>query len=305
MKKLSIQTGILGSALGILAGLVEFGIGAQIRPWIGNKENPAGLGILTLLLSGMAFVAINSARKIELQTNDRKLVVFLGVLIPALICFTTVGRLWYLPGLLLIITAFLLAYDGWIRSPRSGLPQMFSSAQWAGRIIGCIGSLLILASVGLAFWNSSFGLFQSDVLVNAKQARIEVLPMDFVRHADLSGSAPTVEDIEVSYVRIVYILLILGAALALIASLAASRVFLGIGCVVAVAGLALFILWLPGILAEVGPTQEIGGVLNPIESLAWGWYVSAIGTILILVASFLRLRWEQITKDATLDRNFI
>ena len=57
MKNLSIQFGIIGSTLGILAGLIELSIGAQIRPWIGNKENPAVLGLVTILLSGMALAA--------------------------------------------------------------------------------------------------------------------------------------------------------------------------------------------------------------------------------------------------------
>ena len=54
MKKPAIQLGICGAALGMLAGLIELSIGAQIRPWIGNKENPAVLGLVTILLSGMA-----------------------------------------------------------------------------------------------------------------------------------------------------------------------------------------------------------------------------------------------------------
>jgi hypothetical protein len=245
MKKAAFRLGTWGAALGMLAGLVELGIGSQIRPWIGNKENPAGLGLLTVLLSGIAFVAILSPRKNEIQTNDRKLVVFLGAIIPALICFTTVGRLWYLPGSLLIITACIHAFNFWIRSPKSVLPTTVSNTEGEVQITGCIGSLFILLSVGLAFWNSSFGLFQSDVLFNAEQVRVDVLPMDSVHHTYLSSSVTKIEDIEVGYVGIVYILFILGATIALIASLVASRLFLGIGDVVAVAGLGLFILWLP------------------------------------------------------------
>ena len=44
MKKLATTLGIWGATLGMLAGLIELGIGSQIRPWIGNKENPAILG---------------------------------------------------------------------------------------------------------------------------------------------------------------------------------------------------------------------------------------------------------------------
>ena len=44
MKKLATTVDIWGAALGMLAGLVELGVGSQIRPWIGNKEAPAILG---------------------------------------------------------------------------------------------------------------------------------------------------------------------------------------------------------------------------------------------------------------------
>jgi hypothetical protein len=288
MDKLAIQFGVLGSTLGALAGLIELSIGAQIRPWIGNKENPAVLGLVTLLLSGMALGAIVSARNLEMPTNDSKLAIFLGVLLPAVICFTTVGRLWYLPGPLLIITALLLAYEYWLSPSPAGSPGTFSSTEWASRIIGGIGSVVILAAVGLAFWKSQFGLFHYEVLVKAERVRFEVLPMDFVRRTYLSGSVTTVEDIEVSRVMIVYILLILGAVLALVASLTASRLFIGIGGSVAFAGLILFLIWLPGILAQAQHPSE--GLLNLIGSLGWGWYISTIGMSFTLIASLFRLR---------------
>ena len=64
MKKAALKLGTWGAMLGMLAGLVELSIGSQIRPWIGDKENPVVLGIVTLLLSGMALaVMISSSRK--------------------------------------------------------------------------------------------------------------------------------------------------------------------------------------------------------------------------------------------------
>jgi hypothetical protein len=287
IEKLAIQSGILGSALGILAGLIELSIGAQIRPWIGNKENPAVLGLVTLLLSGMALMAVMSARKLETPTSDSKLTIFLGVFLPAVICFTTVGRLWYLPGPLLIGTALLLAYEYWVSPSLSGAPETFSNTEWVRRIIGGIGSVTILTSVGMAFWKSQFGLFQSEVLGNAERIRIQVLPMDFVRRIYLSGSMTTVEDIEVSQVMIVYLLLILGAGLAFIASLTASRLFIGIGSAIVLTGLLIYLVWLPGILAQAQYTSE--GLLNLIGSLGWGWHISTTGMSLTLIASLFRL----------------
>ena len=65
MNRLAIQCGAVGSTLGVLAGLIELSVGAQIRPWIGNKENPVLLGFVTLLLSGMALWAVVSTRNLE------------------------------------------------------------------------------------------------------------------------------------------------------------------------------------------------------------------------------------------------
>lgn len=282
MKKLSIQSGILGSTLGILAGLIELSIGAQIKPWIGNKENPAVLGLVTILLSGLALAAFIVARKHEPQTNDGKLAIFLGALLPAAICFTTVGRLWYLPGTLLMVAVALLAYEFWM-TPQVKVTSGTSGPMW--RLMAVIGSLVILLSIGLAFWKSAFGLFHAEVLVMADRIRFDVLPMDFIRRTALSIGAMILENVEAGQVMAIYLFLILGAMLAFIARLTASRLFTRIGGGIAFLGLLLCLVLLPGILAQVYYTP---GYSILLKSLGWGWYVSAIGTSLILVASFLR-----------------
>ena len=62
MYKLAIQIGIWGSIIGASAGLIELSIGSKIRPWIGNKENPLVLGLVTLLLSATALLSVLAAR---------------------------------------------------------------------------------------------------------------------------------------------------------------------------------------------------------------------------------------------------
>jgi hypothetical protein len=141
MTRLACQFGVIGSVLGALAGLIELTIGAQIRLWIGNKENPAVLGVVTLFLSSMAFGAVISARNLASPTNDGKLAIFLGVFLPAVICFTTVGRLWYMPGTLLTVTALLLAYQYWFGVEPASLAGTSSNI---GRLVAGSGSLLIL-----------------------------------------------------------------------------------------------------------------------------------------------------------------
>ena len=284
MNKSAIQLGRWGAVLGMLAGLVELGIGSQIRPWIGNKENPAILGLVTILLSGMALAAVTVARKQEAHTNDSKLAIFLGVLLPAAICFTTVGRLWYLPGSLLVGSAALLAYQFWIAPSSNATPATSSDKGW--RLIAGIGSLVIFGSIGMAFWNSQFGLFQAEVLIGADRIRLAILPIDFVRRTALASGALAVENVEVSQVMIIYIQLSLGAVLAFIASLTASRLFTGIGGGIVLIGLILCLVWLPGIVAQVHYANDY---INLVRSFGWGWYLATAGMILIVVSSLFQV----------------
>jgi hypothetical protein len=280
MKKLALKLGTWGAMLGMLAGVVELSIGTHIRPWIGDKENPVVLGIVTLLLSVLAFVAVLIASKLDALTNDNKLAIFLGALLPAAICFTTVGRLWYLPGILLIVSVLFLAYEFWMKPQARDVPI---SSERTRRIIAAIGSLVILISIGLAFWKSAFGLFQVEIPVRVDRVRLEILPMDFVRRTALTNGASLIENIESSQVMVVYILLIVGAVLVLIASLTSSRLFTVIGGGVVLIGLLFFLIWLPWILSQA---QYTPGYLSLLKSLGWGWYLSATGMILFLSGVF-------------------
>jgi hypothetical protein len=100
---------VLGAVLGVIAGVVQWGFGAEISDWSGDKLHPEQLGLITVALSvvslAAARVAVSRPRRPSL---DRRLLAA-GVAVPALICFTTVGRLWYLPGPLLLVAAGLIA----------------------------------------------------------------------------------------------------------------------------------------------------------------------------------------------------
>lgn len=286
MGKLAIKLGKLGSALGILAGLIEICIGAHIRAWIGNKENPFVLGLITFFLSGIAFLSVFSDGNHIKPSNNRKLAIFLGVLLPATVCFTTAGRLWYLPGALLFLTSILLAYEYWVRESKESLPKKVSKKFWVYQIIGVIGSLFVLFPVIMAFINSNFGLFISETLVKADIFRFEILPMDFIRITNLSSRVTI--DIEVSLVMVVYISLILGAIISLISILAKSRIFKVIGGILIFSALVLFLFWLPGILAQT----EFHTVRfkNMMGSLGLGWYISSVGMSVIMSTSIFEFQ---------------
>jgi hypothetical protein len=110
--------GIAGATLGILAGAVQWAFGSEIPEWTGDKLHPVQLGIITIALSLIALAAVIRLDRDPPVSTTGLLGLVAAVLGAALICFTTVGRLWYLPGPLLIIAAGLL-----LAAPRGAPPR--------------------------------------------------------------------------------------------------------------------------------------------------------------------------------------
>ena len=94
-----------GVLLGICAGLVQLTLGATIPQWTGDKMDPAGLGLTTIVLSLVAAAALWQLRR-PLPTWARVACVLVSVACAA-VCFSTVGRLWYVPGPLLLLATAL------------------------------------------------------------------------------------------------------------------------------------------------------------------------------------------------------
>jgi peptidoglycan/LPS O-acetylase OafA/YrhL len=79
----------------------------------GNKLHPVQLGIITIALSLIALAAVVFAHRDPTISPRARVALAVAILLAAVVCFTTVGRLWYLPGPLLIIAAgVLLAGSG-------------------------------------------------------------------------------------------------------------------------------------------------------------------------------------------------
>jgi hypothetical protein len=100
--------GVTGASLGILAGITQWAFGNEIPKWTGDKLHPVQLGIITIALSLVALAALVLAHRNPALSPRARVALALAILPAAVICFTTVGRLWYLPGPLLIIAAGLL-----------------------------------------------------------------------------------------------------------------------------------------------------------------------------------------------------
>jgi hypothetical protein len=99
-----------GAALGVVAGVVQATIGSDIPTWTGAKAEPAALGVLTIVLALAAGGGLVVAHHPRARPGGRR-VALAVVVTTALICFTTVGRLWFIPGPLLLIGAALTVHS--------------------------------------------------------------------------------------------------------------------------------------------------------------------------------------------------
>lgn len=96
----------VAGVLGILAGTIQATFGTQIPDWTGAKAEPVALGLLTVAMSLLMIACAWAWR------DPGQLVPPLAATIPALVGFTTVGRLWYLPGPL-AISATVIGIRNW------------------------------------------------------------------------------------------------------------------------------------------------------------------------------------------------
>jgi hypothetical protein len=142
--------GIVGGTLGLIAGLVELTAGPSVRSWVGNKEDTTRLGLATVVLAAIALAAALGLTRRPQLSAPRRLALAAPLLLSGLICFTTVGRLWYLPGALLVAAGFLVAAD-----LRSEITEVVVAAERAWPAIltaalGCFYIFLGATALGLA-----------------------------------------------------------------------------------------------------------------------------------------------------------
>lgn len=136
MDELAGRLAALGAGLGVLAGVVDVAIGPSIRGWIGNKLNPTPLGVLTVILSSIALAAALRWTRPGGRDGGRRLGTILAFLLPAGLCFTTIGRLWYVPGALLLGAAALVTGA----STRSELAHAVNQHHWPTSLTAVLGA---------------------------------------------------------------------------------------------------------------------------------------------------------------------
>jgi hypothetical protein len=133
------RLGLAGSGLGTIAGLVELTIGSGIREWIGNKQDPTRLGLVTIALSLITAATTVALRRQRLSPSQQAAAAA-GLLGPGLICFSTVGRLWYVPGILLVAAGLLVLAD--LRGHTAAVRQA-TAHNWTAILTGTLGLLYL------------------------------------------------------------------------------------------------------------------------------------------------------------------
>ena len=134
-----------GVVLGVVAGLVQAGIGSDIPAWTGAKASPGALGALTIMLSlvaGAGWAALPNQHPRRAHPSEPLLAVA-ALVVPAVLGFTTVGRLWLLPGPLLLVGA-TFSVASWKDA------AALTRRSWTRVLLASLGGFEMLIAAGAA-----------------------------------------------------------------------------------------------------------------------------------------------------------
>ena len=146
------RLGVLGASLGIAAGAVEVTVGSHIGPWIGGKADPTRLGIVTLALGTVALAAALVVGRTEPVPPPRRAAAGVMLTVTGLTGMTTTGRLWVVPGAMLLIAAAALA---WGMRGDARLVAQTLERRGPTLLTGVVAVLYVLlgfTALGLAGW---------------------------------------------------------------------------------------------------------------------------------------------------------
>lgn len=134
-----------GGGLGVLAGIIQTLVGPRIPNWNGAKTDSVGLGLLTVALSLVALGSATVLRTLHPTAAGQSAACLAGLAIPAAVCFSTVGRLWWFPGSFLLLATAVIA-------TASDAPGMVAvvRADWVRILVSVLGAYLLLIAVSTA-----------------------------------------------------------------------------------------------------------------------------------------------------------
>jgi hypothetical protein len=154
---------VLGGSVGIAAGVAQATIGSRIPDWSGNKDQPVALGLLTVALGASVLVASRTLRTATVPRDDTLAAITLWLAAVAIVCSTTVGRLWAVPGVLLLAAAGVtLTVCGWQRF------RSVVATYWLRGLLGALGVFELLMAVSAALnITVAIGLVAGGALIGA------------------------------------------------------------------------------------------------------------------------------------------
>jgi len=141
-RRLGAALASAGAALGVVAGVAQATVGSDIPEWTGAKAEPGGLGVLTVALSLVAAAGALALRRPHVEAEGR-LLAAATLVVPALVGFTTVGRLWFLPGPVLLV-AGTLSVGSWRQA------ACLVRRNWIRILLASLGGFEMLMAAGAA-----------------------------------------------------------------------------------------------------------------------------------------------------------
>ena len=288
-KALALKLGMAGGGVGLISGFVQVVSGSKLSSVTGHEENTLALGLLTIILSIFAlYCTYRSSREDSMDVNKR-IAWLLGIAIPSITCFTTVGYLWIPPGLIFIVVIGILILEMIREFEEAGEKVIASVPHWK-RTAALAGVFVILIPL-------VFGSFTENTELSSykdEDGSYFVQPMDSVKKEGNDGS---VTNSGVAGVMIVHLVLMIGAFSALISSqLGARTVTITVGVILLIT-LLFFFIFIPNILFIEG-AQMVQFDSDHFSSLSGGWYMAVLGSILLIGSQFVKLRTD---KDKSLE----
>ncbi len=139
--------GLIGGSLGVIVGLIQAIVGADIPNWTGHKADPIALGLLTVLVSSISVLSAMALRGKPALPPPRRLAAALGLLVPGSLCFSTTGVLWYLPGAILLVAGVYAVAGGQAHRTRQVI-----ATTWLPALVSVLGGFEILMAVSAGPW---------------------------------------------------------------------------------------------------------------------------------------------------------
>ncbi|MFW3146369.1 MAG: hypothetical protein ACMUIE_06120 [Thermoplasmatota archaeon] len=273
---LAPKAAIAAGAAGAIFGLLQMVSGSS--SWVfGSKEQPVVLGLITILLAFMAlFSSYKWLKRDKLGKGENPIILLMGILIPGVVCFFTVGPVWFLPGPVLLVAGGILFRSTMLESGKDLKDTLVRSPSWKMALI-FLSCLFIISPVVLGLLWDDFSLFRTEV----DGSEVWTAPIDLVRRED----GGKVFEEEVTGLMVINIsLLVCGLSAAVSGSMGARTISIGLGASSFLVLVFAFI-FAPNILFFQGGQMEQFSTSH-FGSASFGFYFSLLGSILEILFSW-------------------